>query len=221
HPPVELLRQRRRVHVHPQEAAPVPQRPRLLPRRPPPPPRRERALSRVVPARHGGVYEGVGPASHHRNPSSASDPSNGARRNIPKRSRVELARSRVELPQQMVRHAAALPERHLVGGDVETPVHLNLIGVHHLAVEHGGQLDGQLRLPRPGGAHDDHHALLPRITIALDAIMLRKHSPGTHVQMVMAALLRHRCDCGQRETASRRSRPKEARKKSCVGTVVD
>ncbi|URE29549.1 hypothetical protein MUK42_13000 [Musa troglodytarum] len=205
HPPIELLRQRRSLHVHPKEAAPIPQ-----PHFPPPhlPASGEWAPPGVVGAGHGGVYEGVGPTGHHRQSASAGYPGDCAGHHFPERRRRELSRDRVEIPQQMVRHAAAIRDGHLVGGDVESPVHLNLIRVHHLPGELGCQIDRQLRLPRPRGAHDHHHALLPSVIIVLNTIIFGRVTPPAHVLLPMAASLRHRCD--RRGSEARRSQAMEA-----------
>jgi hypothetical protein len=58
--------------------------------------------------------------------------------------------------QEVVRHAAAVSEGHLVGGDVQARVQLYLVGVHNLAAQRDGHVDRQLRLAGPRGT-DDHH----------------------------------------------------------------
>jgi hypothetical protein len=62
--------------------------------------------------------------------------------------------------QEVVRHAAAVSEGHLVGGDVQARVQLYLVGVHNLAAQRDGHVDRQLRLAGPRGA-DDHHQQHP------------------------------------------------------------
>ncbi|RWW08053.1 hypothetical protein GW17_00028533, partial [Ensete ventricosum] len=121
HPPVEVLCQHRRLHVHPQETAPI-----LQPLYPLPchhslrlPGRAKRVVPEGITFQEQRVDKGVGPARQHRNSAASGNVAGGAVRQGAEHLRLELTRLRVELPYQMVRHPAPLHHGYLVGGDVE------------------------------------------------------------------------------------------------------
>ncbi|XBI18809.1 hypothetical protein VPH35_060490 [Triticum aestivum] len=82
-----------------------------------------------------GVDEGVGPAGHHWHVPARRDVGRLGGGERAEGRGGELAGIGADGAEEVVGDAAAVGGHHLVGGDVEAPVKLDLVGVHHLATE--------------------------------------------------------------------------------------
>ncbi|WVZ69254.1 hypothetical protein U9M48_018068 [Paspalum notatum var. saurae] len=154
HAAVQVLVQHGGVHVHPEEAARQPQRRPV-----------QAGVGTERVGGRGGVVGGVGEERVDERVGAPGDDGHPAARRDgggdvggqrPVRARRELARVGADGAQEVVQDAAAVRRRHLVGGDVEAGVELYLVGVHDLAAQLHGRVDGQLGLARARGAHDHH-----------------------------------------------------------------
>ena len=157
HAPVQVLGEERVVYVDPEEAARGAERGPVVAD----PRRGERVGGGVEAVGEEGVDEGVGPAGDDGDAAPGGDRGGrGASDGAERRGR-ERAGVGADGAEEVVRDAAAVRGGHLVGGDVEAGVELDLIGVHHLPSDRLRGVDGQLGLPGARGA-DDHHYPRPR-----------------------------------------------------------
>ncbi|WVZ99508.1 hypothetical protein U9M48_044791 [Paspalum notatum var. saurae] len=151
---VQVRREERGVDVHPEEAAREAQRGAV-----------GGGVGEGVVVGGGGervgeegVDEGVGSSRDDGDAAPGGDRGGGGGGQRAEGGGRERAGVGADGAEEVVRDAAAVRGGHLVGGDVEAGVELDLVGVHHLPAERQRRVDGQLGLAGARGAHDRHHA---------------------------------------------------------------
>uniref|UniRef100_A0A8R7TWP2 Uncharacterized protein n=1 Tax=Triticum urartu TaxID=4572 RepID=A0A8R7TWP2_TRIUA len=130
--PIEVFVQNCLVDIDPEETAGEPERRPVSGRR-----SGEWVPRGVVVKSLGeeGVDEGVGPAGHHWHAPAGRDVGRRGGGERAERGGGQLAGVGADGAEEVVDDAAAVGGHHLVGGDVEAAVKLDLVGVHHLAIE--------------------------------------------------------------------------------------